>query len=924
MRVLVRPSCGRRVFGFHCVALRLLLVLAAPWGHQAVAQPLPGPSLEGRRPSADGTPFERWRWAFQQRVFPMGSIPDGAITRALDQIAGTGAAAGPAVPGSRWVNIGPAPIAGGQIGAEGHTRPMSGRVAAADVDPGDPNHWLIGAAEGGVWETRDAGQTWVPRTDDAASLATGAIAFAPSAPNVVYAGTGEGIGTYAGAGLLKSLDGGETWRLFAQGTFSGATVRRIRVHPTDHNIFLVASRGGFGAQPKRQAQTGIFKSMDGGVTWSHGLRGRGSALEVSALDFARQYAAIGVLGGTQPDPTPIPNEPTPVPNGVYRSFDGGDEWSVVPGPWDSESGGVGRIELALAPSDPNVLYVSIADAEDDRGDDGTLMGLWRTTNAWDAVPGWEHIDLNGFDYGFRRYGYCGWDAAFGTIQRHCDYSHAIIVDPTNPSVLFAGGVQLYRLEGRRWTAEVSHTVSDPHNGIHVDQHHMVWTGGRLIVANDGGVWSTTDGGATWQDHNTTLAITQFYAGSLHPTDPFFAVAGSQDNGTEKWTGAEEWRWVNFGDGGPSAISDTNPSLSWAVSSQYLRIERTQDGGASFHRGDDGIDDNWRVDADRRTAPFIARFEKCPNNEDVFIAGTDNVWKTTEFFRGGDPQWRANSMDLKGDDGTPVSISALAFAAAAGGCDTYALGTEDGRLMSTSDGGLHWVDLDPAGMVPGRYVSDLAFDPTDANILYAALSGFDAGTPGQPGHLFQSTNALSDSPTWTNIGPPVDLPHNAVAVDPLDPRTLYVATDLAVWKTSDGGADWVPMGPRTGMPNVVVSDLQISGATDRIAAFTYGRGAFVLEVAADTPTPTPTPTPTQTPRPTFTLGPCVGDCSHNGVVTIDELVKGVTIATGATPTGTCPSFDTNADENVMVDELIRAVNSALYGCVLAAARPPLSL
>jgi photosystem II stability/assembly factor-like uncharacterized protein len=346
---------------------------------------------------------------------------------------------------------------------------------------------------------------------------------------------------------------------------------------------------------------------------------------------------------------------------------------------------------------------------------------------------------------------------------------------------------------------------------------MAWAGSRLIVGNDGGVWSTTDGGTTWADHNTNLSITQFYDGSLHPTDPNFALAGSQDNGTEQWTGSDAWQWIYFGDGADNAISSSHPDTDWAVSFQNLAIRRTTDGGASFIVANSGIN--------RTGVPFIARFEKCPTNDDVFIAGTDNLWRSNNFFSGVSPTWFSNSPEMGS------GLTGLAFAASDTTCSTYAFGTANGQLRRTSDGGGSYDNIDTGNAVPNRAVTDLAFAPTNANVLYVTLSGFDEGTPGQPGHVFKTINALAASPTWTNVSPPVNLPANTIVLDPSDPNIVYVGTDLGVWKSTDGGGTWTHMGPETGMPNVAVFELQINDTTNRLVAFTHGRGAFALQPAA---------------------------------------------------------------------------------------------
>jgi photosystem II stability/assembly factor-like uncharacterized protein len=210
---------------------------------------------------------------------------------------------------------------------------------------------------------------------------------------------------------------------------------------------------------------------------------------------------------------------------------------------------------------------------------------------------------------------------------------------------------------------------------------------------------------------------------------------------------------------------------------------------------------------------------CPSDDDVFIAGTDNLWKSVDFFSGSFPTWTRNSPDMSS------SITALAFAPSDATCNTYAFGTSSGRLRLTTDGGMTWTDLDAENVVPNRFVTDMVFDPANAGILYVTVSGFDESTPSQPGHVFKTTTALARSPAWANISPPVNLPHNTIVVSPLDSNTVYVGTDLGVWKSTNGGLRWSHQGPESGMPNVAVFELQMNRA-GRLVAFTFGRGAFI--------------------------------------------------------------------------------------------------
>ncbi|MEO8428745.1 MAG: hypothetical protein ABI651_16730 [Verrucomicrobiota bacterium] len=739
--------------------------------HAAAVDNIIGPALRREQLSGltefpalltNSIQFQREWWFYQQRAYPLGYIPTNARLRALHQIEQFRAS----VPGTiaaalgtqRWVNIGPAPILDG---ATDPSLPVSGRVADIAVDPGNRDHWLIGAAQGGIWETRDAGTTWAPRTDDQVSLAMGAIAFAPSDPRIVYAGTGEALFTstaYGGEGVLKSADGGATWQYLSSTAawFSLARFSDLRVDPANPDVVVAAT---LSANPEG---CGIMKSTDGGLTWSRKLLGNATDLEIAPKNFARQYAAITDLGGD-------------LSIALQRSTDAGEKWTPINGPWTSLIGGAGRVELAIAPSNPKVLYASIPTFQG-----RASLGIWRTDNAWEVTPKWIQIPN---------------PPEIGNLF----YSHELIVDPTNPAVLFFGGTRLWRYEHDGWT--------DVTGNAHLDTHTLAWAGKRLISGNDGGVWSSTDDGNTWSSHNSNLSITQFYHGALHPTDPTFALGGSQNSGTEKWTGHDAWADILDGDGSHNAVSSSDPDHDWAVSASLLRVFRTTDGGRSIFSA--------TSDMDRRGAAFIAPLEKCPHNDDLFIAGSDNLWKTTDFFSAADPTWVSNGPEMD------WPITALAFAPSDLKGDTYAFGTLLGDLRMTTDGGNTWMDMNPKGIIPSFTVTDLAFDPGNANILWVTLSGFSNS------HVFKTRNALFGPPVWSDVSPPISIPHNSIVLNPLDPKIVYVGTDLGVWNSLDGGLSWTHLGPDRGLPNLAVLDLEINPNTGRLFAFTFGRGAFML-------------------------------------------------------------------------------------------------
>jgi photosystem II stability/assembly factor-like uncharacterized protein len=677
----------------------------------------------------------------------------------------------------------------------------SGRVASIAVDPSNPERWLLGVGNGGVWETRDSGRTWQAIADDAPTLASGDIAFAPSDANVIYAATGEpvyGMG-HGGLGILRSTDSGRSWLLLGASTFSRVGVKRVRVHPSNPGVVMAASlRSGAGrsssADVRQRSPSGIWKSTDGGATWSRKLGGEATALEIDPSNFNNQYAAIGEQspGFLALDP------PGSAANGIYRSSDGGETWSLIDGPWGTGYA-VGRIEIAIAPSNPKIVYASIQ-----RGGstDAGLLGLYRTDDAFAAAPAWTKIptDQTNNDY-------CG------SGETKCGYVHFLSVDPGDANRLFAGG----RLIWRCTNCAGSPTWNNVNFGT-ADFHATTWVGNRIVVGNDYGVFSTTDFGRTWQNHNGELPTGMLYSGALHPSDPGFILGGFRDFGSVVQQGGNHtWRALgpSVAAEGEVAMSASRPATDWMTSRNT--ILRTTDGGQSAIKADHGID--WSG-----SQAFVQPVRKCPGNDNVFLAATNRIWRTNDFFNSNAPSWAANSPggDVREGFG---AIHSIAYVASDTACNSYAYGTQGGRVRMTQNGGTTWVDLDPRRMLPLRPITWLAFDPTNPNVLYATLSLFDDFPPGRPtGHVFKTTNVGADT-TWRDISPPSDTPFNVVAIDPRNPQRVYAGSDLGLWHSNDGGESWIKDGLDVGLPNVSVYDIQINPATNRTVIFTYGRSAY---------------------------------------------------------------------------------------------------
>jgi photosystem II stability/assembly factor-like uncharacterized protein len=677
-----------------------------------------------------------------------------------------------------WTNIGPAHVSSSacQWGTEN-----SGRVVALAVDPSNSSHWLIAAADGGIWQTTDSGSSWSPRTDDQSSLNGSAIAFAPSSPNIVYASAPL-------TGLLKSTDGGGTWNVIETNVFAGRGARAFVISPNNPNIAVAALQTSFFAD----ASYGIYRTTDGGVTWTQKLSQSASALVSVPADFSRQYAAIGQQGGS-------------ASNGLYRSTDSGQSWQLIPGPWGQN---VGQFSLALAPSNPNVLYVW-AQIQ-------SSAPIWKSTNAWSSNPGptWTQLP-------------------FPDPNQLSKFGRVLSVDPHFPADIYVGANFIWKYhESQGWTNILgcpqrsrpmgSEAQRRSQNATHVDFFELVWLGSDFLVANDGGIFRRTNSGV-WQSLNTDLRIAQFYWGALHPTNPNLAIAGAQDNGTAIYRGNSNWQHFSFtGDGMSTAISVVNPDNHWLISKYFGRMFRTRDGGLSWNRPDLGID--------HTCAPFFFRFTTCPA-ADVVLAGTTKLWRSGNIFTVNQPTWSVNSPDFGGCPNDPCcnAIRAIEFAPSDTRCGTYAI-AGGAKILATTSAGASWITLSPTDQLPNALVTDVSFDPQNARRLFATFSGYN-GEPGRgQGHLFVCNDIQAQPPTWIDISPhdleqhPIDTPHNVIAIDPNRTNDLYVGTDIGVIISTDSGMSWNSVGSSL-VPRVKVWDIQINRSTNTVVVLTYGRGAY---------------------------------------------------------------------------------------------------
>jgi photosystem II stability/assembly factor-like uncharacterized protein len=699
--------------------------------------------------------------------------------------------------GSVWTSLGPTNGAG--------------RATAIAVDPASANNIIIGAAGGGAWKTTDGGANWSPLTDSIPNLSVGAISLAPSLTSTIYLGTGEGgyAGDFIpGIGLLVSTNSGVDWTL--PSTVIATEFYKMSVHPTTPSELVVATNRG--AMRSTAGQNGPWATViahDSAVaTTGYGdvtdlVRDPSNPLILYASTWDTGYwcARYGCS-----NPTNF------VSSTVLKSIDGGQTWSPANSglPVSTSNIRVSRIALAIAPSSPSTLYAatSLYDATL-----GTYTAhIYKTTNGGGL---WSDTTLSAnADTRISRY--------FVSAGDQSSYDNTIIVSPTDPNTVVAGGVYYVRTVdgGTTWNRAFQSGVV----GVHVDAHELRYAGTALYVANDGGIYSSTDDGQSATDRNATLVTRQYYTLTNDPANRNRIFGGMQDNGTNRRpdAGGTSWTTMTGGDGFGCALVRTVPSIVF-TSFQYESLNRTSGGGDATP--------NFMGVAPLFPAgegtPFSTTIVNSPNSPQTLYTGSTRLWKTSDA----------------GDSWTPLPITTTD-----GSTWTSAAGSEIGSIaisrsnpsilmvakgyyspdfsyhsaiFRSTDGGQTWV-LANTGL-PVKYPTYLDIDPANSNIAYVTL----AGTTGSS--LYKTING-GTSWTASATGLPA-FSAQVVRVDPTDSNTIYCGTDVGVYRSTDQGANWSRFG--TGMPAVSVYDLRALDDGSILRAVTHGRGVWDLTVTGVT-------------------------------------------------------------------------------------------
>ncbi len=735
-------------------------------------------------------PALRAQQFFNQRAFPFSTFPIDWRVKALTHIEKENKSKITSKATNGFNPIGPIPIANGQT--FGDRDKVSGRVSSLAINPQNPNIVFLGAAQGGVWRSTDAGNTWQPMTDNAPTQAIGAIAIDPSDPKTIYAGTGEGNlsgDSFFGMGVLKSTDSGDTWSTLATQTFLGLAFNRIIVDPNNKNVLYASVARGIAGGRSRNPLTGdpgIYKSTDAGVTWNPSLRD-GDPVFFDGLDVEMDPTNSSKLFGS------IRNL------GVYLTTDAGKSWSPVGGGLPTTD--ILRVDIGIAPSDPNFVYVSAGSASS-----GDLNGIYKST---DAGKSWQQVNFPP-------------RSAFGNICQ-CFYDNTIVVDPTDPKVVYFGGVALYRSTdaGMSWI-DIS-AAQSMHADFHAVAINVSAQGKQIYAGNDGGVWGSINGGQDWNNLNATLNITQFQNIALHPTNPSITLGGTQDNGTNLYQGNPTWAHSDDGDGGFTAIDQNNPDVMYHtyfnLTGLQILIVRSDQGGrlGTWARMGQGLNINDDV-------LFYAPFILDPNKQSTVYFGTSRLYRSLDQSKTFQP------ISGKLTKGT-IRAAISAIAVAQNKPNIIYTGSSDGGVFASQDNGATFQDV--TDNLPARFITDIVVDPVVSTTVYVSLGGFQAG------QVFKSTTGGKN---WKNISNNLpDVPATALIINPNNSRNLFLGTDVGVFQTNDGGSSWqlVP-----GIPVVSIFDLAINVKLGILRAATHGRGVYELKLSNNTDTTSPTITVTQ--------------------------------------------------------------------------------
>ena len=646
---------------------------------------------------------------------------------------------------------------------------LQGRTLSVALNPQNPRTVYVGTASGGLWRSHAEGASgdWERIPLGYPALGVAAIVIDPTDSNTIYIGTGE-VYQYqtASGGLVIRTTRGSYGVGLLKSTNGGLNWTKS-IDWTMNQERGIQQLAINPSNPKTlfaATTEGIFKSIDAGGSWTNTLPVvMGEDIVIHTLDTNRIMVSTGNF--------------STLGAGVYVSTNAGQTWTLTSGlpPFS------GKTMLGRYSANPNVVYASVADSTTGVG------AIWKTTNfgtTWSVLPG-----LLGGVFGVQ-----GW------------YSHIIAAHPTDPQQLFHAGVPAGKsYNGGTTFASSSGSYSDHHGyAIHPTNPNI------LYVVNDDGIYRSLNFGDSFANIGFGMQSGQFYNGfSNSAQDSMFAVGQSQDHiPGYLYGGGSTWSRSATDEVGWTAIDPTNDNIVFAGSRYGGSIDRSTDRGSSFTASS----------SFSGTGAWNSPFVLAPSAPNILYFGDRRIFKSTNA--GTSFAATNGNAELDGNPALSMAISATNPNVVYVG--TAPLVTQP-HLFSTTNGGASWNDM--TGTLPDRYPMDLAVDPTNSAVVYAAMGGFGSG------HFFKSTNGGAN---WTDIsGSLPDVPGTAVALDPLNPAIVYAGNDIGVYVSTNGGMSW--SGFSEGLPDAVIAaDLTISPSNRALRVVTHGNGVFERALLGELP------------------------------------------------------------------------------------------
>ena len=746
----------------------------------------------------------------------------------------------PALSPPIWTPLGPDPIPNGQT--TGPEVPVSGRVTAIVVSPATDQTVYVGTAQGGIYRSLDGGATWTPLFDSAQTLAIGALALDPQNSDTLFVGTGEGnlsADSFFGVGLyiIRSASTATpviTGPFNTDGTndlFTGRAITKILVNPTDSTKILVSTASGssgltggaFGTSPAR----GVYLSTNAQSATPTFIRvnvqtGTGAAQDRTVTDMVMD-----------------PGNPSTIlvyVFGAAAAGDGGLWVSTAGDPWAGTAtwtqtitrSGFGKFSVNRSGTPATTTFLLAQD------ENATCAGI--------PNQGSLKTSLDGVTWS------AGLTGASGFCGGQCFYDMVPAFHPTDANIILIGG------SADSGGACASNVLVKSTNGgsaftpvdtdLHADFHALAFAPSNSSVVyagNDGGIFRSADAGSTWTSINTAgFNATQFVSLSLHPTDPNFTIGGTQDNGTEFMDPSGTWTRADAGDGGYSAI-DQNATDTTNVT-MYHTYFNQRNNLIAYARATSAANLNentsWKVFGCPPQAGLTSNGFTCtdsvlfyapltlgPGNPNTFYFGTDHLYRSVDS---GTTMVPVSQTFGCCEPNTTNNFRVSAIGISPQDDNVRLLGLTNGKVFATTAGANPMTDI--TGPWSQKFVARTVVDPNSKTTAYVTLDGY--GTTAVPvSHIWKTTNLANEPPTatWTDASTGLpDVPVNAFAVDPFNPNYLYAGTDIGVFSSTDGGANWSAYG--AGLPRVSVFDLNIQKTAHKIRIGTHGRGAWEISAS----------------------------------------------------------------------------------------------